>query len=44
MCGICGYYSTSGVFSRDDLEKINVKFLNEIVTGFYSISDNDNKI
>jgi len=22
MCGICGYYSTSGVFSGDDLEKM----------------------
>jgi len=22
MCGICGYYSTSGVFSREDLDKM----------------------
>lgn len=22
MCGICGYYSVSGIFSRDDLEKM----------------------
>jgi len=23
MCGICGYYSTSGVFSREELEKMS---------------------